>query len=400
MRVLHIATDIRERGGGLAVSVRGLATALGRQGIDIELLSVDAAPGANDGRPHPEEDAGPVFRTFPPAFPRRWGRSPGLLAHLRTIAGEIDVAHLHGLWRHPVTAGARLLREAGVPYVVTLHGLLNPLALAHRGWGKRPYLALLERETLRGASLIHCLSEAEAVSWRRMGLGGRTVVVPNGISAEELSREPPAGRFRDRHPCLREGRIILFLGRLIPAKGVGLLIRALGRVRKDHPDAHLVLAGRATIAEACRLRLLAARHRVRDRVTLTGLLSRGEKWEALADADLFVLPSREEGDSISVLEALSSGLPVILGPGPSSPELRSRGIGWRVEADPGSIAGAIREVLGDPVRAREAAEAGRQWVRSERSWDRIAARWSDVYGDLAGMKLSASPPAPTRAQTS
>ncbi|MCZ6688428.1 MAG: glycosyltransferase [Planctomycetota bacterium] len=387
MRVLHVITDIRLLGGGLAVSVRGLASAQARLGMDVEILSV-GVPGSSSLRePGQNGDRQPLLRTFAPAFPRRWGRSPDLAAHIRETASRFDAIHLHGLWRHPVTAGARLLRRIGSPYVITPHGLLNPLALSRRRWTKRPYLALLERQTLTGAGVIHCLSEFESASVRKLGLAKKVVVIPNGLSAAEMDRREPPGFLRQRYPGLRDRRLILYLGRVIREKGVRSLIPALRQLRKTCPDAHLVLAGRCTRAERVRLKMLIAWHGVGDHVSQIGLLSAEEKWRALADADVFVHPSSEEADSMAVLEALASGLPVVLGPGADNHEIRARDIGWAVRPEPEAIASAILDAVRSPDRARETGEAGRRWVRSERSWDRIAPRWLDVYRDLRSIKL-------------
>lgn len=383
MRVIHVAMDVLKRCGGLAVSARGLTAALARQGADVEVLSVEPGRQGVIEAPGQGRRERPSLRTFAPGFPRRWGRSPELLSHLRAAAETVDVIHFHGLWRHPVTAGSRLARELGIPYVVTLHGLLCPLALAHHGWGKRPYLAVLERQTLEGAAALHCLSESELMSVKRHGLDGKAVVLPNGVSPEDLARPRWPSRLKERHGALRDKRVLLYLARLIPEKGVRLLIPALKQVCQAFPDAHLVLAGRARPGEATRLKMLATWHGVRDRMTYLGLLSREEAWDALAGAEVLVHPSLEEADSITVLEALTVGLPLILGPGPDNPSLRERGVGWPVAPDPASIASAIQEVLGSPEKARRNGEAGRDWVRSERSWDRIAARWVEVYGALS-----------------
>jgi glycosyltransferase involved in cell wall biosynthesis len=117
---------------------------------------------------------------------------------------------------------------------------------------------------------------------------------------------------RITYPDLVGCTVVLFLSRLDCKKGLDLLLPAFARVRANHPDAFLLMAGDGDAPFVANLKRQALRLGLDAGIRWTGFLHGEEKRSALADADIFVLPSYSENFGVAVLEALAAALPVIV----------------------------------------------------------------------------------------
>lgn len=314
---------------------------------------------------------------------RYWGFSPGLWNRMACEVNRADVVLVHAHYQFANWAGARLARRSGKPYVIFAHGSLHFQGISHKNARlKQLYLTLMERINFQHALFI-AFNAPEEKEGSRFGNLGK--VIPSGIDPASFAAMPPRGYFRELYPQLQDKPFILFLGRLdIKQKGLDLLIPAFGQLKSTWPGVHLVLAGPDEDAGGKLIRHLALQHGVDDAVTLTGLISGPEKLAALQDADLFVLPSRFEGLSIALLEALYAGLPVVVTDRVGLwREVEKNRCGLVVPFDEFSLAGALQRMAAAPDR-REMGQRGRQLVASGYTWDKIARQLADeIEGALA-----------------
>ena len=118
-----------------------------------------------------------------------------------------------------------------------------------------------------------------------------------------------------------------------------------------------------------------------DRVHLLGPISAAEKWDALAAATCFCLPSRQEGFSMAILEALAARVPVVISDACHFPEVADRGAGVVVPLDAGAIAAALDRVLTDADGRRAMGAAGRRLVEERYTWRRAAEISITAYAD-------------------
>lgn len=248
-------------------------------------------------------------------------------------------------------------------------------------------MRLFQRTMLDRAAVIHTLNHDERRFVARLGLCAPLVVIGNGVSAEEVHRGCVSGRFRQRVPGLGDAPFVLFPGRLHTKKGLDILAEAFGILARRRPDVHLVVAGPDDGDEAA-FRAAVAAGGLGERVHLTGPLYGPAKFEALADAACFCLPSHQEGFSVAVIEALACRAPVAISEQCHFPEVEQHGAGRVVALDAPSLARAIEEILNDPAAAAQMGANGRRLVAERYTWSKIATETIEAYAAAATPEIA------------
>lgn len=237
---------------------------------------------------------------------------------------------------------------------------------------------------LAGATAVHFTSEEEKQLSTALTEGARAIVEPNGLDLGELADLPQAGSFRARCPEVADRRIILFQGRLHPVKGLEVLLEAFSAA--DLPESVLVIAGpsEGSYREKLERRFEAAVSA--HRVLFVGMQHGRQRLETLVDAELFVLPSRQESFGVVAIEALATGTPVIVSDQVNiHREIRDAGLGWVVPLEAMALCETLRRASTDDDPsgpARLAGAGGLQWVTENYSWSVIAGRWREHYEDM------------------
>jgi glycosyltransferase involved in cell wall biosynthesis len=375
LRILHVTPAYYPavRYGGPIVSVHGLARSLAARGHEVHVFTTDIDGPRTSQVPlaTPVDLDGVQVRYFPAGLGRRLFRAPALARTLAREIGGFDLLHLHSVFLWPTTAAARIARGAGKPYLLSPRGMLVPeLIAAKSGLIKRAWIGLFERANVAGAASLHVTSQEEARALRRLALTPRRLDIrPNGI-------EPPA---LEPRACNKQGRRVLYLGRLSWKKRLDCLIRALGYA----PEAELTLAGFDDEGLAARLAALAREIGVAERVHLVGPRLDAAKWALLQSADIFVLPSQQENFGVAALEAMAAGLPVIVSPGVGlAPAISHAGAGLVVESEPAALGAALARLIEQPEARARMGAAGQTLARETFGWKRIGAEMETLYLDI------------------
>ncbi|MGH9332526.1 MAG: glycosyltransferase, partial [Vicinamibacteria bacterium] len=378
MRILHVSSYFAPAFtyGGPPKSIFGLCKALQEIGIEIEVFTTTAngsgelsaasvRSGSYDGLP---------VRYFPLAWPRRFFATSGLKEALEARVESYDLVHVHGLWNVPGWLAAAASRRKSVPYLISPRGMLDRGSLAHHRIRKQVCFWLKEKQHLRGAALLHATSEAEKESILRFGLGPPVEFVPNGVSTPQ---EPIRGSFRPRWNLPESAPLVVYLGRIHRTKRIDLLLAAFERVRMTRANAVLVVAGREDGLSWSSLRPEAT-----GEVRWLGEVGEEDKWALLSEASVLVLCSDSESYGLSVAEALSGGVPVVVTQSCPWREVGTRGCGMWVEHDAEAIAEGITTILGNPVEARRMGARGRELANEKYGWPSIAKQMKLHYEEL------------------
>lgn len=359
------------RAGGLFSAVPRLTQSVAGHGASARIHALRDADSAEDavawGRL--------PLDLFSVAGPAQLGYSPGLARSL--AASGHDILHQHGIWQGFSASVRGWGRRTGRPVVISPHGMLDPWALANSAWKKRIAGFLYENGNLHHAACLHALNESERLSIRHHGLRNPIMVLPNGIDPPPAGTDAPAP-WSDMLPQC--ARTLLFVGRIHPKKGIDLLLQAMAAGVPDGEDWHLVTVGWDQGGHAAELKALAQTLPVASRVHFLGPLYGDAKWSALRHADAFVLPSHSEGLPMSVLEAWSAGLPVLMTRACNLPEGPAAGAAIEVETGVGALREGLARLIALSDGERHAmGEAGRQLVASRFTWDGIGAQMCDTY---------------------
>jgi D-inositol-3-phosphate glycosyltransferase len=287
-----------------------------------------------------------------------------------------DVAHAH-FWMSGI-ATQRAAHRYRIPTMQTFHAL-GVVKRRHQGADDTsPEARLkLEAQVARNATWVAATCTDEVFELVRIGRDrSRITVVPCGVDVRTFNAVGPRAPRGDRPR-------IVTVGRFVPRKGFDDLIRALPAI----PDAELVLVGGppnselAGNAEAARLRDLAARNGVEDRVLFYGPVARGDMPAILRSADVIACTPWYEPFGIVPLEAMACGVPVVASAVGGMLDTVVDGVTGRLvpPKSPRHIASAITALLQDQTLRARLGAAGRERACSRYSWDRVAADTQRAY---------------------
>jgi glycosyltransferase involved in cell wall biosynthesis len=321
--------------------------------------------------------------TFPYLGPQQFRWSPRLAQAF--VTNQADVSHLHVLWMHTSIVMRRWAARHRRPYVTTLNGMLEPWALHNSQFKKRLSLLAYERNCLNTASCIQVNSFNELRSARAFGLKNPIAIIPNGIDLPH-TRPMEAPWTADRQ---RGRRVLLFLGRLHPKKGIPVLLHAWKELVASQfvaaSDWCLVIAGWSQGGHRSQLESLAHTLNVDEDVIFAGPLFNEAKTAAYQNANAIVLPSLSEGLPMAVLEAWSHSKPVLMTPQCNLPEGFAAGAAISAEPTVASMAEGLKELLtASDAERQDTGTRGLELVRRRFTWPRVAAEMHSVYSWLVG----------------
>jgi glycosyltransferase involved in cell wall biosynthesis len=391
LRIMHLAGTLDPAAGGPPVVAARLAAAQASAGCKVTLAAYRSEEGMKRAEALIEETPHGHLVAV------EWLPSPSKLERLtghggarqlgKLLAAGCDVLHCHGMWEPLLPATAKAALSHRVPFVVMPHGMLDPYTFSIRSRKKRLALATTHRRYVTDALFFHMLNADEAELAKPV-IGQRPVrVIPNGIFLDEIESAPPPGTFREAHPELGGDPFILFLSRLTHKKGLDYLAQAFAIVAGKMPRVRLVVAGPD---DGVRSQFEAdiARAGVADRVHVVGPIYGAMKYAAIRDAAVFCLPSRQEGFSIAITEALALGRPVVVTRACHFPEVSQVGAGIETDLDANGVAGALLEVLQGLDRAAAMGRAGAALVRERFTWPMVAQQSIEAYHAALGRPAS------------
>lgn len=358
--------------GGFFQSVRRLSQTLQTTGTQVSVYALRDT--------HSESDAAEWGdlppRLFDPLGPATLGFGRGMTGAL--LAGDHDLVHQHGIWQFLSCSVGAWRKRTDRPVVISPRGMLDPWALNNSVWKKRLAAAFYERANLSGASCIHALCEAERLAIRAYGMRGPVAVVPNGVDPAMGDGPASAPSWASRIPD--GAKVMLFLSRIHPKKGLAVLIEAMAAAGPDAARWHLAVAGWDQGDHQAELEALVDARGLDRRVHFVGPMFGEEKRASLAAADAFVLPSFSEGLPMAVLEAWAFRLPVLMTPQCNLPEGARHGAAIEVQpVAAGLMEGLLRLAAMSDGDRGDMGRNGRALVEAHFSWDTIGDRMSDVY---------------------
>jgi glycosyltransferase involved in cell wall biosynthesis len=311
------------------------------------------------------------------------GEIPDLASfrRLRDAIQASDLVEIHSLWNATTSTAAWLARRAGVPYVLTPRGMLDPLCLGRRAWRKQAYRRMVEQRTLEGASGFHFLSESEWQAARFVRRRDRPFVVVSPNSAPRDAAEAQPGALAARFPELAGRPVVLYLGRLDAIKGIDLQVRALAAMSPARRPVLLVVG--PDYGALAGIRAAARREGVEPWLRTSPPVAGRDRYSLMSDARAVLLTSLYDANPVTVTEALAAGA-VVVGTDTCGGvrEAAWAGAALAVPRSPDALARAIERLLGDPAGATQLRARARAFAVTELSPERTLPPLVDLYTHL------------------
>jgi glycosyltransferase involved in cell wall biosynthesis len=380
--ILHTTTTIGKSSFGIGQISVSLAQAQYEIGQNVEIWCLDN-----------EESINWASKThgFPSKFikgyklfgPEKLWFSPDIKKKARqTEKGDYNIIHQHGIWTGTSKATLTFAQKK-IPTIVAPHGSLNKWVLDISAWKKRIALTAYERKNLELASCLHATSENEVADFRNFGLKNPIAYIENGIQKKNLYIKGNANRFREQYGIEGDKRILLFLSRISPKKGLIMLVNAINSIRNVFDSWQLIIAGVDEFDHKRDVELLIRQLNLTDRIKIIGPLFNDSKNDAFEAAELFILPSHSEGSPMVVLDSLAAGVPVVTTKASSWEDLNKYDCGWWSDINSSSITNCLKEALSYTEKdLQEMGQKGKKLISEKYTWDKLANKTLELYGWL------------------
>lgn len=291
-----------------------------------------------------------------------------IILGIRGLASEVDVIVVSGIWGPVDGLALRIARIRDTPVYIRICGMLEDYILRRNAWKKQLARTLYVDANLHRAAGLLVNTEIEGQHVKALGFNTNVKVIPNGVepSAPEENLTKATALELLNLDIPKGAKIVLYLGRIHPKKGLHAFIPAFAGCLEKLPNWNLVVAGDYFSEDyKNQIETLISEFQLQGKIHFTGEVAANRKQAAFSLADAFVLPSQSEGFSNAVVEALSWGLPVLITKGCNFPEVEECGAGKVVDYNTESLRDGLLELIEDSVDLSTYRKNARQLVKEK-----------------------------------
>lgn len=365
MKVVHVVSNIQAVSDGVADCVRHLAGALTSK-MDVEVSALKSAGPEPSDIKVKLHDATKFAGILTPL--NKLGVSPQMARGIRDRVKTGDIVHVHSLWMKSLDYAYKAVKGREIKFCIHIHGTLSPYALSISSRKKKLVLALGQRAALKRADLLIATCYKEYEDIRNFGLKSPVAIITNGVEMPNLSTISVAKK-----------KTLVFLSRIHQKKGVDILIDSWSILHDKFPEWNLCIAG-PDKSEYANLLKEKCHNLQCQRVEFTGEITGNEKYQFLAEASLFVLPTHSENFGIAVGEALACGTPVVTTTGAPWSGLIENDCGLWIDLSVENLTKALEDMMSRPMEDLvRMGQNGRRWIERDFSWDEIARKTIRSY---------------------
>ncbi len=381
MRILHVVPSYYPavRYGGPIYSVHGLCKFLVKKGHEVQVYTTNIdGQGFLDVPVDEDVDIdGVKVKYFPVQFSRRFVFSSFLHRRLIQNVALFDVVHIHSIYLFPTWAAARASLKNNIPYIIAPRGMMVKDLVRAKSWiPKSLWLQLCGKKIFRKAAGLHFTTSIEQSEFERFGykINGKKLIVPNGLDIPpNIDPDKIEGILRKYGLC---EPYVLSLGRINWKKGLDRAIEAWSKVS----NADLVIAGNDEEGLIPKLQKQVQKLGLAQRVKFIGPVHGDDKLVLFSKASCFILPSHSENFGNVVIEAMATGIPVVVTPQVGlSTLIQESGAGLVVDGTAIELAKAVNTLLESSSDSRKMGELGLEAVRKFYTWNIISEKMELEY---------------------
>ena len=390
MKILHVtpAYEPAWKTGGVvrAISLlcRGLVS-LGHK-VTVYTTNTDGTNYLSVPVNQPVDVGGVEVWYFHTPMPRFFRYSRELAKACRNSISRFDIVHIASFWNYPAIPAAKECKKRRIPYVVSTHGTLIDDAVNRKKLRKLIYLKLFDNRNITGASAIHFTAKLERKTTTLFYPNGvPSFIVPNGLDLEEFASLPNKSHsFNGEFGLPPQNKVIAYLGRLDPRKGLDVLIISLSEVAKRFPMLSLLVVGPDSYEYKSHLEDIVRREGLNNIVKFVGFLEPSKRNFLFSNTDILILPAWEgENFGYAAVEAMATGIPVLVSENVGICDaVREDGAGLVVSVNEDVIANALIEMLSNPERLKEMGKAAYESARKRYDIKVVAKLMAKAYEDI------------------
>lgn len=379
MHIIQVAPRFPPAIGGVEEHVYQISLELLKRGHNVTVITSNEV----DGKIYPfqmEVMKGIHVYRFPlfmPKLLREYWFIPNITRVFRRLKG--DVVHVHGYRCLSSCTAVYLARFKHVPIVLTPHGVYPP---------RSPINALLKFifDRTLGHSLLNFSNRIIALSEHNIRLilqiGASTkkiAIVPNGVNIDEYTNLQQSKKILDELGS--DGPLLLYVGRIDWNKRLEKVVEAMPLILKEFPSAKFVIVGPDYAKYTNQLLDLAEKLKVKHSLVITGRVPRKKLLEFYSVANVFLLPSSYEGFGLSMLEAMSSKIPVIASPSGGPGDILTQGVHALLlkKATPDEIFKSVYAVLTDQQLRETLVKNAFEVVKEKYAWKSVVDELELIY---------------------
>lgn len=373
-RVVYAFEDYSAIAGGVPAVVNQLSQRMAERGNPVHLLYVK-------GKNQPSSSGVIKQSCIPSTGPgSSWGWSPQLRRETLRLATCSDqtVFHLHGIWAAPQYVAAKVARDRSIPFVLSAHGMLEPWLWNQQGWKvrtkKQLYWKMLAYPAFSAASVIHAITPLEQQHLRALFPSNNIEVIPNAIDLDEYPEDDSTGKDRQK--------LVLFLGRVEPKKGVDILLSAFAQASIGSEWKLAIIGPVWSTSYQALLEKIVSEHDLGARVAFIGPVFGDEKQHWIRKAWVMAVPSHSEVVGLVNLEAAAYCLPSITTHQTGLTDWASGG-GMLIQPNVGDMKAALEDACSwSDTERSERGSASRRLVADRYSWKTVMPQWVSLYDSL------------------
>jgi glycosyltransferase involved in cell wall biosynthesis len=316
----------------------------------------------------------------------------------RSLADAVNTIKADVYESHTVSGYGFLnaLRKRGVkkPFIQTVHGVLADEYVQSLQMGSLSLraklanlvmwrLSKIEEASAKNASLLVTVSKYSSGKMVQFyGVDEKKIrVVPNGVDIDRFKPSKVDAKLK-RQIGLDSKLCVLFVGRLIPRKGLSFLVEAAKHIVEKYEQTLFVVVGDGPLKSGLRARL--EKMNLSRNFNFLGDVNESVLPALYNCADVFVLPSIQEGQGIALLEAQATGKPVVaFDVGGVREAVRDKETGFLMKPDSSQLAEAVMKLLANYSVREKMGSKGREFVSDNFSWDVCAQKMLKVYRETA-----------------
>jgi glycosyltransferase involved in cell wall biosynthesis len=390
MHVIQVAPRFPPAIGGVEEHVYQISRELVRRGHNVAVVTSNES----DGKACPvqtETVEGIRVYRFPLFMPKMFRELwfiPEILKSFLQLRG--DIIHVHGYRCLSSFNAVYFAQLRNIPSVLTPHGIY-PTRSVMNGLAKAVFDRVFGRLLLSFSDKIIALSEHNRRLLLQVGASAdKIVMVPNGVNIEDYANLRRSKEILDE--LNSDGPLLLYVGRIDWNKRVENVVEAMPLILKDFPSARFVLVGPDYGNYVNMLMDLARKLEVEHSLVIAGNVSRDKLRQFYSVADVFLLPSSYEGFGLSMLEAMSSRIPVIASSSGGPGDILDHEVhAWLLkESTPDEISKSVYAVLKDDSLRENLVKKAFELVKRKYTWKSVVDRLEMVYGKTIAEKAENS----------